>query len=209
MGQKMSDIFFQYQDFSKSRYPGFFQNTFFARRVLSFLWLPGFFKIFSATGKSRYWRNFISTFLPVSGLFQKNPYSFQVESRYLVPEIQNTFFARRVLSFLWLPGFFKKFSATGKSRYWRNFTSTFLPVSRCKTPMGFITYGSLSQKSYRDSGTRFLKNLVPEIISKPVFCPSPQSGFLLGRALLLLPRLAPARWPLYGQQCLHCSPPGA
>ena len=82
MGQKMSDIFFQYQDFSKSRYPGFFQNTFFARRVLSFLWLPGFFK---------------------------------------------------------------KFSATGKSRYWRNFTSTFLPVSRCKTPMGFITYGSLSK----------------------------------------------------------------
>ena len=203
----MSDIFFQYQDFSKSRYPGFFQNTFFARRVLSFLWLPGFFKKFSATGNSRYWRNFTSTFLPVSGLFQKNPYSFQVESRYLVPEIQNTFFARRVLSFLWLPGFFKKFSATGKSRYWRNFTSTFLPVSRCKTPMGFITYGSLSQKSYRDSGTRFLKNLVPEIISKPVFCPSPQSGFLLGRALLLLPRLAPARWPLYGQQCLHCSPP--
>jgi len=113
MGQKMSDIFFQYQDFSKSRYPGFFQNTFFARRVLSFLWLPGFFKIFSATGKSRYWRNFISTFLPVSGLFQKNPYSFQVESRYLVPEIQNTFLPVGFWAFFGYRDFSKNFRLPG------------------------------------------------------------------------------------------------
>ena len=51
MGQKMSDIFFQYQDFSKSWYPGFFQNPFFARLQIGlfftfclFFPVPGFFK---------------------------------------------------------------------------------------------------------------------------------------------------------------------
>jgi hypothetical protein len=44
MGQKMSDIFFQYQDFSKSWYPGFFQNPFFARLQI------GLFFTFSSTG---------------------------------------------------------------------------------------------------------------------------------------------------------------
>ena len=51
----------------------------------------------------------------------------------------------------------------------------FFPVS----PMAFCPfyyYGSLPRKPIGDSGRRFLKNPVPEIISKLVFCPSPQSG---------------------------------
>ena len=71
--------------------------------------------------------------------------------------------------------------------------------------------GSLLRKPIGDSGRRFLKNPVPEIISKLVFCPSPQSGlffFCGGEPYRLLPWLAPARWPLYGQQRLRWSPPG-
>jgi len=64
MGQKMSDIFFQYQDFTKSRYPGFFSKHVFCPspnwlifHILSFFSSTGIFqKIFvpenPGTGKS-------------------------------------------------------------------------------------------------------------------------------------------------------------
>jgi hypothetical protein len=43
MGQKMSDIFFQYQDFLKSRYPGFFKTRFLPVSKLAY------FSLFSST----------------------------------------------------------------------------------------------------------------------------------------------------------------
>ena len=62
--------------------------------------------------------------------------------------------------------------------------------------------GSLLRKPIGDSGRRFLKNPVPEIISKLVFCPSPQSGlffFLWGRAVpsitMARPREVATLWP--------------
>ncbi len=69
-----------------------------------------------------------------------------------------------------------------------------------------------SSKTHWDSGRRFLKNPVPEIISKLVFCPSPQSGlfFFWGRAVpsitMARPREVATLWP--SQPLTLANPPG-
>ena len=167
MGQKMSDIFFQYQDFSKSRYPGFFSKHVFCPSpnwlIFHFFPVPRFFKKSLATRKSRYWKKWKNSFLPV---------------------IKNLLWVASLL----VPG-------TGR----KNVKNRFLPVSLVALLGRFYYLGSFLRKPIGDSGTGFFWNPVPEIISKLIFCPSPQSGFFEGRAVSSITMARPARWPLYGQ----------